>query len=331
MKIGLFWDVAINIESYYVNDGGAYKFKDGLPYVYHHSVSPRCFTATHNYPFMWGNGCFLNLSEWTELPDYDLDLIFYACERGGLINETKEKYSVDRLRKKYKTAKIIGYLKEVSVRSGREENRIEFLKSCDYIHAEAVTGMKTISEFLSIEKQVGKKLNFSSQPINIKYMYDNYYTNEKQLCIYAYLPNPIHRRGSTYAFSEYLGKKYNIPVIYKPLTPDQKFDYMSQHDFVKMWSKCMFHFNLDPALIQPGGQCCQVANVGSINFGGLNESHDILYPTTSGNDLKYLEKKFVEVLNDKNKQFEIIEYAWNKLNEVYSFNTVKSQIESLYK
>lgn len=331
MKIGLFWDMAIGINSYYVKNGCAYKFIDNNPFTYHHSLSSKCFSATHNYPFLWDNGCFVNISEWDELPDYDLDVIFYANERAGLINETKSKYSVEKLKQKYKNVKVVGYLKEVYVKEGREENRIDFLKSCDFIHAEATSTMKTLPEFLSIQEKVGKKLNFTNQPINIKYIFENYYTENKEKCIYAYLPNPIYRRGETYAFANYLGKKYNIPVKTKPLEKNQKFDHMSQHDFVKLWSPNLFHFNLDPSPIHPGGQCCQVANVGSINFGGLNESHEILYPTTSGNNFEYLENKFVELLNNEQKQFEVIKYAWEKLNQIYSFNTVKSQIESLYK
>jgi hypothetical protein len=331
MNIGLFWDSAINVNSYYVKDNTAYRFCDNMPYTtHHHSFSAQCFNSTHNFPFLWGNGCFINISEWNELPELDLDVIFYANERVGLTDENKVKYSTDTLRKKYKKAKIVGYLKEVYVKEGRENNRIEFLKSCDFIHAEATSTMKVLPEFLSVEEKVGKKLNFTNQPFNIKYIFENYYSEVKERKIFAYLPNPIYRRGKTYAFAEYIGKKYNIEVITKPLTVNQKFDHMSQHDFVKMWSKNLFHFNLDPSPIHPGGQCCQVANVGSINVGGLNESHEVLYPSTCGIDLKYLENKFVEILDDSKKQFEIISYAWNMLNATYSFETVKSQILSLY-
>ena len=74
MNIGLFWDEAINLSSYYVKDGTGYNYFTNEPYVYHHSVSPQCYPSTHNFTFLWGNGSFLNLSEWDELPDLDLDL-----------------------------------------------------------------------------------------------------------------------------------------------------------------------------------------------------------------------------------------------------------------
>jgi hypothetical protein len=44
-----------------------------------------------------------------------------------------------------------------------------------------------------------------------------------------------------------------------------------------------------------------------------------------------LEEKFVEYLRDLNKRFQIIEYAWNKLNENYGYTVVKNQLTSLYK
>ena len=35
-------------------------------------------------------------------------------------------------------------------------------------------------------------------------------------------------------------------------------------------------------------------------------------------------------INDETKRFNAIEYAWEKVNENFSFNKVKNQIESLY-
>ena len=33
------------------------------------------------------------------------------------------------------------------------------------------------------------------------------------MAIWSYLPNPLNRRGKTYEFANYLGKKYNIEII----------------------------------------------------------------------------------------------------------------------
>jgi len=330
MKVGLFWDEAINISSYYVKDGTGYNYFTDKPYVYHHSISSQCYPATHNFTFLWDNGSFLNLSEWDELPDLDLDLIFYACERSGLDDEHYDRYCVSRIRDKYKDVKVIGYLKEVYVKEHRFENRIKFLNECDFIHAEAASRMKTLDEFLKIEKLTGRKLNFTNQPVNIDYLFDNFYSNEKENSIFAYLPAPIHRRGKTYEFANYIGNKYNINVKYKSLEQGQKFDYLSQKEFVELWSPSLYHFNLDPITIHPGGQCIQVASVGSIHIGGVNESHHILYPDTATCDVKVLEDVIDGYIKDETKRFGAIEYAWEKVNENFSFNKVKNQIESLY-
>ena len=329
MKVGLFWDEAINISSYYVKDSTGHTF-DEKPYTYHHSVSPQCYPSTHNFTFLWGDGVFLHLAEWDELPDYDFDVIFYANERNGLDDEHYDRYCVGRLRDKYKNATIVGYLKEVYVKEHRYENRIKFLNECDYIHAEAAGRMKTLDEFVKIEQITGRKINFTNQPVNTEFFFDTFYSDEKENSIYAYLPAPIHRRGKTYEFANRMGEKHNLPIRYKSLQQGQKFDYLSQREFVELWSPSLYHFNLDPINIHPGGQCIQVASVGSIHIGGVNESHEILYPNSATCDEKILEELMDEYVNDEVKRFQAIEYAWNKVNEEFSFKKVRKQIEELY-
>ena len=323
-----------DMSSFYVKDNQACKFTDGTSYKPEHAlgcINSKCYISTFNYPWLFDNGHFLNWSDFKyDLPDLDLDLIFYACERSGLEDEHYDRYSVSRIRDKYKNVKVIGYLKEVYVKEHRFENRIKFLKECDFIHAEAASRMKTLDEFLKIEKLTGRKINFTNQPVNINYMFDNFYSNEKENSIFAYLPAPIHRRGKTYEFANYIGNKYNINVKYKPLEQGQKFDYLSQKEFVELWSPSLYHFNLDPINIHPGGQCIQVASVGSIHIGGLNESHHILYPDTATCDEIVLEDVLEGYIKDETKRFSAIEYAWEKVNENFSFNKVKNQIENMY-
>ena len=96
--------------SFYVKDGVGYDFIKHKPYAHNRSINPSLTISSWNFPFLFGDGCFLNLIEWVkedlDFPDYDLDIILYGCERAGLDNETKHLYSVDRLRKKYPNAKM---------------------------------------------------------------------------------------------------------------------------------------------------------------------------------------------------------------------------------
>ena len=135
MKVAVFWDSAINIDSYYVKDGEAYSYWTDKPYNFHHSISSKCFPVIHNYQWFGEGSSFLALSDWVdkglEFPKLDVDLIFYACERQGLDDSTYDDYSVEKIRKSYPNAKIIGSLKEVNVKPHRVQNRYRFLKSCD--------------------------------------------------------------------------------------------------------------------------------------------------------------------------------------------------------
>ena len=334
MKFALMMDDCA-IKSYYIKDGSAYDYSDN-PFVYHHSVSPQCMTAMQNLPYLFDEGYFWNWSEWDNLPDVDLDLIFYDNGKIGLDNINYEKYSVSRLREKYPKAKILGWIKEVWVgQAGNYEheryiNRLKHLNECDAIVTSGVsTQFKNIDVFNHIRKYVDKKWNFLSQPVNTEYLFDNFYSDEKELAMYAYLPNPVPRRGETYNFVNYLSKKYNVKATHKPLQDGQKFDYLSLNDFIRLWSSCAFHFNLDPLDIFPGNQVMQVACTGGLNFGGVNESHTLLYPETATCDVKVLEDIFVECLNNDSLRFKMIEYAWEKVNQIYGFKTVKKQISDL--
>jgi hypothetical protein len=340
MKLAYILDVA-GVKSFYVKNGEAYTFKDDKPYTFHHSVSPSLFMAGWNYPFLWPGGCYINLNEFInnglDLPDVKFDMILYANERCGLDPDTYDDYTVARVQESYPDATIFGWFKEIEIpyREGRQkerlENRIKFFKDCgENILLGAVGSMKDLPEIDEIEKTIGTKIkHFISCPIPIDGLYDTFYSDEKEKSIYAYLPNPPHRRGKTYEFCNYLSKKYNIPVRYKPLQSGQRFDYLSQKDFIDLWSSSLFHVNMDPIKTHPGQQCIQVAAVGSVNLGGLNESHHILFPDTATNDENILEEKFKQYLDDENELFRAIQYAWEKLNEKYSFNVVKQQLSEV--
>ena len=336
MNFALMYDCCIQ-DSFYVKDGMSYAFKDDKPYTHTHSVSPDLHVMGWNYPFLWEDGCFINVKEWVEqgldLPDYDLDVIMYANERVGVDTENLHNYSFERIKKKYPNAKIIGWIKEVNPsihnREVRVANKVEFYKDCDFFAGNGITEMKDLSQYRDLEKKVGRELDYITCPININSFYDNFYSDSKDEVIYSYAPFSEHRRSDTYDFAVAMGKKYNLEVITKKLSADKKFDYLTQKQFIELWSSASFHFNLDPTVTQPGHQCTQVANVGSINIGGVNESHGILFPETATCDKKILEERFDEYLNDLDKRYQVIENAWETLNDTYSYDIVRKQITNL--
>ena len=107
-------------------------------------------------------------------------------------------------------------------------------------------------------------------------------------------------------------------------------EHLSSHDFIKMWSACAFHINMDPLETQPGWQAMQTACTGTINIGGLNESHKNLYPTLATNDEQVLEDEFKKLISDDEYRFSIINNAWTLVNKLYSFKICKSQLQQLY-
>ena len=54
MKVAVFWDSAINIDSYYVKDGEAFSYWTDKPFTFHHSISSKCFPVIHNYQWFGG-------------------------------------------------------------------------------------------------------------------------------------------------------------------------------------------------------------------------------------------------------------------------------------
>ena len=337
MKLAWIWDNGIESPSYYMKDGNAYNWHTHEPYQKTHWVSSDCAIAFNNVTFLYGQGYFINWMDLynhnLSLPDIDLDLILYTCERNGLDDEWEEKFKVKLLRKKYPNAKIIGMIKEIGsnftghVHPHRIPKRFTFLNECDGILINKIDD--SLPEVQEIQNQVNHKINTSYPIQNINKFYDKFYSNEKENCIFAYVPNRMRSQGRTLDFAKYISKKYNLELRTKPNV--QNFYQLSCEEFINLWSPCMYHFNLDPINTQPGHQCIQVANAGCIHIGGNNESHKILFPETATIDENILEEKFVEYLNNEEKRFEVLQYAWNNLNKYYSFDNARNRLNELYR
>tara|TARA_R110000737_G_scaffold278432_1_gene285203 strand:- start:1304 stop:2374 length:1071 start_codon:yes stop_codon:yes gene_type:complete len=347
MKIAEVWDYTSNVESFYLDGEVAKKFKTNKPYMHNHSISPNCFLHGPIYPWVFGDGSyFINLEEYGGVAPYDsdVDMVLYANERVGLMTEYYQKYSVDSIRKQFPNAVIIGYVKEIgvnfnsgpielgpneaprrAVRPERPKNRIRLFDDCDFVLMPSISDgfCSKVDYITKLQSDINKKITFIPGPTNTNYIFDNYYSEEKLNSIFAYAPSQHHRRGDTLKFAQYIGKKYNLPVHHKPLYNDRPFDYLSSHDFVSLWSPHLYHFNLDNTKTQPGQQCKLVASAGSINIGGVNDSHQFLYPETATCNLSKLEDVFVKYHEDENARFEAVRYAWERVNELSGFDNVK--------
>jgi len=311
MKFALIVDKC-KVESYIVRDKKAYKLSNPeIPYQFHHSVSNECFIGFWGYPFVF-NGCFINWSEYDDnLPELDLDLIFVAIE------SDYQKYTIDKLRKAYPYAKIVAVLKETWNWQQYALQRINVYNQCDHIFS--CISDSHYEAYMPELQTCTTKVTYMPQPVNTDYLYDNFYSETRSECIFSYLPvwNPS-RIGRTEEFTKYISNKTNITYV-RTHTNDNTNKW---HDFLKVWTPCTFHFNLDPMPMFPGQQAMQCAALGVIHIGGENDSHKILWPETATNDFDTLEYYFNLYLTDYDKRTEVIQNAYSKLNDIYSYTAV---------
>ncbi len=297
------------VESYVVRDKKAYEFSNpNIPYQFHHSIGNECFIGFWGYPFVF-DGCFINWKEWSELPDLDLDVIFVTIEKR--FNECK----IKDLRKKYPNAIIISAIKELWNWNSEWMNRMDVFNNSDKVFVP----ISDINQFPQLVQNCSKEICFLPQPIDIDYLYNNFYLEERDESIFVYDPSHNRvRQGKTVEFAKYIGDKYNIPLS----TINTQNNKNQWYDFLKVWTKSTFHFNLDPVPFYPGQQSIQCASMGVIQIGGVNDSHKLLWPETYTNDFSILEEKFVGYLNNYDTRINVIQDAFTKVEEIYSFKSV---------
>ena len=314
MKFALITDKS-GMEPYYAKNGKVYRYDNDEPFVHEHSISNECYMGFWNYPVLF-DGWFLNynyMKTMDEFPDIDLDLIFLSHQR---INSP---LSVSVIRKKYPNAIICSITQETFI---EDEVLYNNFKECDIVLA-CYSDVERYDHIMN--KIPNKKMHWMPEPFDVDYLHKKYYTGEKDLSIFTYnIWYRPQRQGNTEQFAQYIGNKYNLPVV-REWTGNR----MKQwSDFLDMWTPHAFFFNLDPEP-HPGDQCIQCAITGTINIGGNNDSHKILFPETSGNDFSKLEEKFNLYLNDPTAYHNAIKYAWEKVNEIYSFDAVRTRIIKL--
>ena len=75
----------------------------------------------------------------------------------------------------------------------------------------------------------------------------------------------------------------------------------------------------------------QCAALGILNFGGIQDSHEVLFPETATNDLVQLEEIFQKIHNDTELRESIIKKAFEKALENYSHDSVKKRFIEVIK
>lgn len=303
-------------QSYFVNNKGSYKlFADNLePYIHYHSISNKCHLGIWGWPFVFSDGYFINWAECDSLPNLDLDIVMVAIERD------LTRYRVSALRKAYPNAIIVSFVKEASWTNYSWEQRAEFFKECDYItfpwdDCDAI-------EQLSI--LVGREVHYIPQPHNIDYLYDSFYNEVRDLSILSYkAPN----RGMHSNIVYELANACNTRVVTHAVKY-QGPDFNQWERFISGITECSFCFNLDPSKYG-GSMGVQCAALGIVNFGGIQDSHKILWPDLATNDEHVLSEKFMQIFNDRQLHASYVQNAYNTAQHVYGYSAVATKFLSM--
>lgn len=298
MKFALICDSS-GVNSYYCKSGLVYDLKTNKPYYRNHHIKNECMMGFWNYPALF-DGHFINMNDMS-LPDMEFDCIFAAIE--------KDARNLDKIRIKYPKSKIFGTIKE---RNANRELRNYVIKSSDgfvvpYLHYDFIK-----EQDLHNSGHIYK----IPQPVNIDYLHQHFMCRKSD-AIFDY--GNYWATGRSGKNAEFL-RSVNFKSIH---ATSEQWDL-----FVNEWNSCRYLANLDPTH-NFGQQATQCAALGVVVLGGQNDSHKILYPKLATQNIEELLRLFKELRTNYEFYSEIGHYAYDKVNELYSFDKVRSQIENL--
>ena len=124
----------------------------------------------------WGHGKYVAHSGLIVSPKF----------RGKGLAKKIKTLTFNHSKNKYPNAKIFAWFKEIYIprpNDAREENRIKWLKGFgDNIASHGLSSMKNLDAISEIEKKLERKIkHYISCPINIDGLYDNFYSENKDL------------------------------------------------------------------------------------------------------------------------------------------------------
>jgi len=310
--------------SYFIQDKKSFLLKSDelIPYSHHHSIGNECHLGIWGWPFVF-DGYFINWTEWEELPSLDLDVVMVAIEKDP------QKYNVDMLRKKYPNATVVSFIKEDYWTNLQVGERIDFFKSCDVVTFPWLI-QKDDDGILGVEnltKLCGKDVYYMPQPHDIDFLYDRYFQSKKNIQILNYKTPETSPGEHTEDFVNHISKKYNIHVM-QHIVKYKGPEHNQWEEFLSGITSSLYCFNLDT--VRTGGSMAvQCAALGILNVGGVQDSHEILYPETATNDWEQLENAFSEIHTNSEKRKEVMVRAFEKAKTHYSHNAVKQKFSSL--
>lgn len=298
--------------SYFVKDGKSYKLKSNNlePYGHHHSISNECHLGIWGWPSVFKDGYFINWTEWDQLPNLDLDIVMVAIEKHP------EKYNVSMLREAYPNAIIVSFVKEATWTNMSHQQRLEFFKACDRV----TFPWNVTSDINKLESILDKKVFYIPQPHDINFLYENFYIEERTPMILDY---KAPERVANNSIISDISNKHYLPFK-KHVVKYKGADHKQWQEFLNGIKDCAFCFNLDDSPYG-GSMGVQCAALGIINFGGMQDSHEILWPDLATNNENILKEKFEQIINDVTLHNTYIENAFLKAQSMYSYESVKEQ------
>lgn len=311
MKFAMIVDGCVQ-RSYFVQDKKSYRLKSNNldPYEHHHSINNECHLGIWGWPFVFDDGYFINWTEWDELPKLDLDIVMVAIEKHP------QKYNVSMLRKAYPNAIIVSFVKEATWINITPRQRLEFFRQCDRV----TFPWNVSSDIKELESKLNKKVYYIPQPHDINFLYDHFYKEERSPMILDY---KAPERVANNSIISDISNKHSLPYkkhVVKYKGPGHK----QWQEFLDGIKDCAFCFNLDDSAYG-GSMGVQCAALGIINFGGIQDSHGILWPDLATNNEKILKKKFEQIINDEILHNTYVENAYKRAQSIYSHSSVKKQ------
>lgn len=318
MKIAFLVDNTAQ-ESFYVKDGCAYRLDTDEPYYVHNGISNKYFIACYGIPFAVKNGYYINWYS-NGLPDIDFDVIFVVLEKD--IPEC----NVSALRKKYPNAILIATTKERNPNVYCPPSRIQLFNECDKV----VIPYFNISD--ELKSRVNKEIHSYAVPYDIDLINNLYYKQNRIEALFIGSNRWAPNRGlhQTMQLASMLQQETNLPVItettdYKNLKPGMI------EKWLELKSNYTLCLNVDGPEQSVGQVAIQCAILGVIHIGGVTESAQFLFPSTSGMDLNKLKNTTLELLHNYDLRIKIMQDAYNEVINKYSFNAFNNNLQNILK